>query len=238
MKSELNYLDISQTIADLNTRTQEFKRFNHTWNQNIHCLERSSINTRAGRIMKSIKEQLSSISTSNHASSGSFFPEIIDSQPPSTTSKKSVTVSSLKKASLKPKLVKQNTFKAALDDLDASLHEGRSFNISQFMMRKASKDRFEEVKQLFNLSTVFSEQKTIKMREVEDKVIRMRNSLKEQISVKEDLVLPSFQVKKVRAMKKLKATQVLKGVSNGYMKKSESLSASKSKMFKLDAVRS
>ncbi|OMJ67822.1 hypothetical protein SteCoe_34910 [Stentor coeruleus] len=226
---EIDYGEISQTISELNLHTKHFNKFNYTWNQTLFNLERPAIRTRAGKIVKSIREQLSTIAASQNNLNNSYFPVITESNSPSTASKKSVAKSSNKKLTFFPKISKQNSLATCLEDLETNIKNNKNFNISEVIKKKNRTEEFDSIKELFSLKNAMSESTLTRIKDLEDKVSKARNNLTESFEYK-PYVVPQITFKKDRAMKKIRATQF---ISNKYISKRKLTQKSESMKIKL-----
>lgn len=226
---EIDYGEISQTISELNLHTKHFNKFNYTWNQTLFNLERPAIRTRAGKIVKSIREQLSTIAASQNNLNNTYFPVIIESHAPSTASKKSVAKSSKKKLTFYPKINKQSSLAASLEDLETKIKNNKNFSISEVIKKKNRTEEFDSIDELFSLKNAMSELTLTRIKDLEDKISKARNNLSVSFEHKSYFV-PQVVYKKDRAMKKIRATQY---ISNKYISKRKLTQKSESMKIKL-----
>ena len=202
MKTKNEYNRISQNISELNLHTKKFNKFSHTWNQDLLDLERVNFQSRAGKIIKNIRQQLSTLSTSQNSINNSYFPGL-DSNPPSTASKKSLkTDSSLKKKPL-AKIGKQPSLSTNLDDIQMKIKESKSLCFDDLFPKLPKNEEIETIQELFSIKNVLSESTLMHIRELEEKVQNIKN-LNAKIAKDE---LSHIKSKRKKVLSKLRITQ-------------------------------
>ncbi|OMJ80334.1 hypothetical protein SteCoe_19432 [Stentor coeruleus] len=230
---EIDYGEISQTISELNLHTKHFNKFNYTWNQTLFNLERPAIRTRAGKIVKSIRKKLLKIATSQNNLNNTYFPVIIESHAPSTASKKSVAKSSNKKFTFFPKINKQNSLAASLEDLETKIKNNKNFSINEVIKKNNRTEEFDSIQELFSLKNAMSESTLTRIKDFEDKVSKARNNLSVTFEHK-SYIIPQIALKKDRAFRKIRATQY---ISNKFISKKKLTQKSESMKIKLHNLR-
>lgn len=206
MKKEQNYSLVSQNISGININSKKPHKSNHTWNREIYDLERLSIKTRAGKIIKDIKEQLSTLSGPQNLTNG-YFSSLIDSSP-STSSKKSlITIKNLKKKKVYSKMSKLLPLRSSLEELETKIKEQKSFQLCDIVPKNNKIEDFEATKSLFEVENVLSESTLSKIKQIELKVNGVRESLSFPVLSK-DPENNQNHLKQKRSQHKIRATQI------------------------------
>ena len=228
MKSELDYNEISQNISELNVHTKKYSKFNHTWNQNLFDLERPRIKTRAGKLIKNIKEQLLLIAVSKTSESDNYFPSLIDTHPSSKASKKSISSKySIRRPLQHSKIQSHNSLAVSIDELDLKMKDPKIRQLRDVIPEKIKVDERYRRNELFNVEGILSSLTLAKIKDLDEKVKAMRDSLHSKSDL---LAVGSSQggIKSKRALAKLRATHFM-GMKK---KRNETMQNSRSLVFK------
>lgn len=215
---DIDYGEISQAISELNLHTKHFNKFNHTWNQTLFSLQRPLTQNRAKRIVKSIHEKLSTISNSQSFIGHNYYPRTIESQTSTSVSKISLRPSSNKKKSIVPiRIVKHNSLAASLEELENKIKDAQDFKLNEVIKKKSQNFDFDSMQELFSLKNAMSESTLVRIKDLEDRINKVRTSLTTSF-IEKSKEPPQTSLKKSRALKKLRATQYFSNKSSSHKK--------------------
>jgi hypothetical protein len=187
------YLNHSQSLE--NNPTHPNKHV-HIWNQNIYNLDRAEMNSRASRIVRSIKDRISGLSLPR-STPGGLIQLMPETRTTTSISKKTLcTQSKLSKFSRSSKRI---SLVHKLEEFEQKMKESQNFEFSESFNKSLCES--QTLKNLFHGNDVLSESTLAKIQDFDRKVMNMRESLNNFGNKETD------GFKKSRAIKKFRVTQ-------------------------------
>lgn len=207
MINTINFNEVSQQISMLNAHTKKYNKFNHTWDQILFDFSRPESKSRAVRILRDISEQVLSISGNQNSPNNIFFTRIIDANQSKVSKRSSSTILSIK-SPLKSQMMhsKNNSdLRQNLEEIDQKVKTQPIRNVSEVLPKiKKTFDR-EMINEMFSLKGVLSKTTEFKIKDLEEKVRRMKTHLESEPEI-EKIVPLRADGKGKRPLGKIRAT--------------------------------
>lgn len=195
---EVSHLILGSNSVD-NFHGKYPNRFSHFWNQTVHDLDRTDMGSRASRVVKSIKNQITSISVAQNNNTVNIKPSHRSKLSTSLSkySIKSGTESQKQHFALSNKRI---SLQSKLEEIEKKIYEKPSL-----ILRNKPEPLYDNSFVLFENKDVLSESTLSKIQEFHEKVRKMKESLNNSKS--KSWVAPVEEFKKSRAIKKFRVTQ-------------------------------
>ncbi|OMJ66676.1 hypothetical protein SteCoe_36405 [Stentor coeruleus] len=132
-------------------------------------------------------------------------------------SKVSLRPSSNKKKSIAPRIIKHSSLAASLEDLENKLKDTGDFKLNEVIKKKTQNFDFDSMQELFSLKNAMSESTIVRIKDLQDRIQKARDSLTTDSipKIKEPL---QTSMKKSRALKKLRVTQYFSNKCSSHKK--------------------